>query len=65
MDVTVPFIFSIEGISVGHDYGDSVDHANYKPTYPFTGEVKSVKFDISGDAVKNAEAQTRKGMSHQ
>ena len=65
MDVTVPFIFSIEGISVGHDYGDSVDHANYQPTYPFTGTVKSVKFDISGDAVKNAEAQTRKAMSHQ
>jgi len=65
MDITVPFIFSIEGISVGHDYGDSVDHENYKPTYPFTGTVKRVKFDISGDAVTNAEAQTRKAMSHQ
>jgi len=56
MDVTMPCIFSIEGISV--------DHANYKPTYPFTGTVTSVKRDISGDAVKIAEAQTRKGMSH-
>jgi arylsulfatase A-like enzyme len=65
MDVTVPFIFSIEGISVGHDYGDSVDHANYKPTFPFTGTVERVTFDITGDAVKNAEAQTRKAMSHQ
>ena len=65
MDVTVPFIFSIEGVSVAHDYGDSVDHANYKPTYPFTGTVKRVSFDISGDAVNNAEAETRKAMSHQ
>ena len=65
MDVTVPFIFSIEGISIGHDYGDSVDHENYKPTYPFTGTVRRVEFDISGDAVKNAEAETRKAMSHQ
>ena len=44
---------------------DIVDHENYKPTYPFTGTVKRVSFDISGDAVKNAEAETRKAMSHQ
>jgi arylsulfatase len=65
MDVTVPFLFSIEGISVGHDYGDSVDHANYKPTFPFTGTVKRVTFDLSGDAIKDAEAETRRAMSKQ
>jgi hypothetical protein len=42
-----------------------VDDENCKPTYPFTGTVKRVSFDISGDAVKNAEAETRKAMSHQ
>jgi arylsulfatase len=65
MDVTVPILFSIEGISVGHDYGDSVDHANYKPTFPFTGTVKQVAFDLSGDAIKDAEAETRRAMSKQ
>jgi arylsulfatase len=65
MDVTVPFLFSIEGISVGHDYGDSVDHANYKPAFPFTGTVKQVTFDLSGDAIKDAEAETRRAMSKQ
>ena len=65
MDVTVPFLFSLEGISIGHDYGDSVDHDNYKPTFPFTGTVKQVAFDLSGDAIKNAEAQTRHAMSKQ
>ena len=65
MDVTVPTLFSIEGISVGHDYGDSVDHSSYKPTYPFTGTVKRVTFDLSGKAIKNAEAETRRGMSNQ
>jgi arylsulfatase len=65
MDVTVPFLFSIEGLSVGHDYGDSVDHSNYDPPFPFTGTVKKVTFDLSGDAIKNAEAETRRGMSHQ
>jgi hypothetical protein len=65
MDVTVPLLFSIEGISVGWDYGDSVDHANYKPTFPFTGTVKQVSFDLSGEAIKDAEAETRRGMAHQ
>jgi arylsulfatase len=65
MDVTVPYLFSIEGISIGHDYGDSVDHANYKPTFPFTGMVKGVTFDLSGDAIKDAEAESRHAMSKQ
>ena len=65
MDVTVPFLLSIEGISIGHDYGDSVDHDNYKPTFPFTGTVKQVTFDLSGDAINDAEAETRRAMSKQ
>jgi arylsulfatase len=65
MDVTVPFLFSIEGISIGHDYGDSVDHDNYKPTFPFTGTVKQVTFDLSGDAINDAEAEMRRAMSKQ
>jgi len=63
MDVTVPFLFSIEGISVGHDYGDSVDHENYMPTFPFTGTVKEVRFDLSGEAIQDAEAEMRHTLS--
>ena len=65
MDVTVPFLFSIEGLSVSHDYGDSVDHKNYGPPFPFTGTLDTVTGDLSGDAIKDAEAETRRGMSHQ
>jgi arylsulfatase len=65
MDVTVPILFSIEGISVGKDYGDSVDHANYKPTFPFTGTIKQVTFDLSGDAIQDAEAAARHALSKQ
>ncbi len=65
MDVTVPLLFSIEGLSIGRDYGDSVDHANYMPTFLFTGSIKQVVFDLSGDAIKDAEAETRRAMSHQ
>ena len=56
MNVTVPILFSIEGISIGHDYGDSVDRANYKPTFPF---------DLSGDAIKDAAGHGRHSMSKQ
>jgi arylsulfatase len=65
MDLTVPFLFSIEGLSIGQDYGDSVDHKNYGPPFPFTGSVKTVTYDLSGDAIENAEAETRRAMSHQ
>jgi len=61
----VPFLYSIEGLSVSHDYGDSVDHQNYKPPFPFTGTVKTVTYDLAGDAIENAEAETRRGMAHQ
>jgi len=65
MDVTMPFLFSIEGLSVTHDYGDSVDHQNYKPPFPFTGTVKRVTYDLAGDAIQSAEAEMRKAMSNQ
>jgi arylsulfatase A-like enzyme len=65
MDVTVPFIFSAEGLSVGSDYGDSVDHEHYRTTFPFTGTVKQVAYDLSGTAIQDAEAETRRGMSQQ
>ncbi len=65
MDVTVPLLFSAEGMSIGYDYGDSVDHESYKPPYRFGGTIKSVIFDLSGHAVRDAEAEARHTMSKQ
>jgi hypothetical protein len=42
-----------------------VDHANYTPPFPFTGTLKKVTYDLSGDAIHNAEAETRRAMSKQ
>jgi arylsulfatase len=53
MDVTVPH------------YGDSVSKALYKPPFDFTGVVKQVAFDLSGDAVQDAEAEMRRAMAKQ
>ena len=47
IDITVPLIFSAEGVSCGRDYGDSVDHEAYKPPFRVTGSVKLVSFDLS------------------
>jgi arylsulfatase len=65
MDVTVPLLFSAEGMSIGYDYGDSVDHENYGPPFRFTGTVNSVVFDLSGDATIDDEAEARHTMSKQ
>ena len=65
MDVTVPFIFCIEGISVGYDYGDTVDHDSYRDAFHFTGTVKKVTFDVSGEAIHDAEAVARRLLGRQ
>jgi arylsulfatase A-like enzyme len=65
MDVTVPLLFSIEGMSCGWDYGDGVDKQIYKPPFRFTGTIKRVAFDLSGEAIKDAEAETRKALAKQ
>ena len=65
MDVTVPLIFSAEGVTCGRDYGDSVDHAAYKPPFRFTGTVKRVTYDLSGHAIEDAEAAMRRAMAKQ
>ena len=65
MDRTTPFVFCIEGISVGYDYGDTVDHDSYRDAFPFTGTVKKVTFDVSGDAIHDAEAVARRLIGRQ
>jgi arylsulfatase len=65
MDVTVPVLFSAEGLTCGWDYGDSVDTQSYEPPFAFTGTINQVKYDLSGDAIEDAEAELRRAMSKQ
>jgi arylsulfatase len=65
MDVTVPFFFGIEGLSVGYDYGDVVDRENYTDSFPFTGTVKKVTYDVSGEAIHDAKAVARRLLGRQ
>lgn len=65
MDVTVPLIFSAEGMTVGRDYADSVSKSHYLPPYDFTGTVNRVQFDLSGSAIEDAEGRMRRDMAEQ
>ena len=65
MDVTVPIISSAEGLTCGWHYGDSVEQEAYKPPFRFTGTVKRVSYDLSGDATQDAEAEMRRAMAKQ
>jgi arylsulfatase len=65
MDKTTPYIFCIEGVSVGYDYGSSVDQENYMDAFRFTGTVKKVTYDISGEAIHDAEAIARRLLGRQ
>ena len=65
MDKTTPYIFCIEGVSVGYDYGDAVDHKNYRGSFHFTGTVKKVTYDVSGEAIHDAKAIARRLLGRQ
>jgi arylsulfatase len=65
MDVTVPLVFSAEGQTCGLDHGDSVDPEAYKPPFKFTGTIKRVTIDVSGDVIEDAEAAVRRAMAKQ
>jgi arylsulfatase len=65
VDLTVPLIFSAEGLSCGWDYADSVDHEGYEPPFRFSGTIKRVTYDLSGEAIQDAEAEMRRAMAKQ
>ncbi len=65
MDKTTPYIFCIEGVSIGYDYGDAVDHENYHDSFPFAGTITKVTYDVSGEAIHDAKAIARRLLGRQ
>jgi hypothetical protein len=62
--VTVPIIFGIEGLSCGYDFGEAVTHDYHSPA-AFTGTIKKVTVDLSGELVKDDEAEVALLMAQQ
>jgi len=61
---TVPLTFGIEGLSCGYDFGEAVSHEYHAP-YTFTGSIKHVTVDLSGDLIEDDESKMRMLMSQQ
>jgi arylsulfatase len=59
---TVPITFGIEALSCGHYFGEAVSHENHAP-FTFTGTIKKVVTDISGELIEDDGAKGRKLMA--
>ena len=62
--VTVPIAFGIEGLSCGYDFGEAVTH-QYTAPFRFTGKIKHVVTDLSGDLIVDDDAKVRLLMAQQ
>ena len=61
---TVPITYGIEGLSAGYDFGEAVTH-EYRAPFRFTGELKHVTVDLSGELIDDDEAAVRVLMAQQ
>jgi arylsulfatase len=61
---TVPILFGIEGLSCGYDFGEAVSHEYHAP-FTFTGTLREVTLDLSGDLIEDDEAKVRMLMAQQ
>jgi hypothetical protein len=55
---TVPITFVIECLCCDHDFGEAVSHAYHAP-FRFTGTIKQVVTDISGQLIVEDDAKVR------
>ena len=61
---TVPILFGIEGLSCGYDFGEAVSR-EYHGSFAFTGDIHQVTVDLSGELIKDDEAEMRRLIAQQ
>jgi arylsulfatase len=65
LPVTVPLTLGLTaGVSVGSDSGAPV-MTDYEPPFAFTGTLKRVLVDVSGEAIEDKEAKMRMYLARQ
>ena len=62
---TTPVFYEIEGLSCGYDLGAPVLPEMYSAPFEFTGTLHSVTVDISGDLIRDEEAELARLMAQQ
>jgi arylsulfatase A-like enzyme len=63
-ETTVPIMFGIEGLSCGYDFGEAVTE-DYETPFRFTGAIATVTVDVSGELIKDSEAEMAQLMAQQ
>jgi len=62
---STPNMFGVLGASCGYAAFDSVNPEVYQAPFPFTGEIKQVVIDVSGEVIKDDEAELKRLMTQQ
>ncbi len=62
---TTPLFFELEGLSCGYDSGAPVLMGRYVSPFRFTGKLRHVTFDVSGELIEDDEATFQRMMAHQ
>ena len=61
---TTPFIFELEGLSCGYDFGSPAAE-EYEPPFAFDGTIHSVTIEVSGEVIADDEAELARMMAQQ
>jgi arylsulfatase len=61
----VPNLFGIAGLSCGYDACDAANPADYEAPFTFTGEIKQVVLDVSGEVLVDDERDLERLMVQQ
>lgn len=62
---TTPNMFGVLGASCGYAAFDSVAPEVYEVPFRFTGAIKQVVIDVSGEVIKDDEAELKRLMTQQ
>ncbi|MDX1415105.1 MAG: arylsulfatase [Candidatus Promineifilaceae bacterium] len=66
MDVTNPIMLGLaSGVAIGADPGSPVTMEHYQGPFPYSGNIHTVTIDVSGDLIKDTEAEMRAIMARQ
>lgn len=57
--------FSTEGLTCGHDAGSRVAPDDHADAFAFTGTVKRVTIDLSGDLIVDSDTDMKVAMARQ
>ena len=62
--VTTPIAFNPGGLSCGHNPGSAIT-GDYRPPFPFTGTLRTVTVDLSGELITDTDGEMRMAMARQ